>query len=58
MSFTNMEGVINLIEELLENSWPDSVSPLPKSFIRMKYEDALERYGTDKPDIRYEFLVL
>ncbi|KAJ8964825.1 hypothetical protein NQ314_004633 [Rhamnusium bicolor] len=57
MSFTNVDGVINLIEELLLYSWPEYLNPIAMKFQRISYKDALENYGNDKPDIRFEFKI-
>lgn len=57
VSFANAEGVIELVEELIRHSWPSFLEPLPLSFPRMSYSDALENYGNDKPDTRFGFKV-
>lgn len=54
MSFTDVNGVIKLIEEVLQYSWPTFLNTLPFQFKRMTYADAMEHYGTDKPDTRFE----
>lgn len=52
LSFTNMDGVMSLIDQLLFKTF---VKPLPKPpFQRMSYKDALETYGSDKPNISYD----
>ncbi|MCE9615010.1 MAG: aspartate--tRNA ligase [Lentisphaerae bacterium] len=54
MSFVTQEDVFAVIEQVLVelfkefSSW--TVDPAP--FVRIKYADALVRYGTDKPDLR------
>lgn len=55
MSFTTMDGIIELIENLLNYIWPDFVETIPPKFRRIKYADALEFYGSDKPDISFGF---
>lgn len=57
MSFTDIEGVIELVEHLLRYSWPKFLDPLPITFNRMSYRDAMEKYGCDKPDTRFDFQV-
>ena len=55
MSFVDEEDILVLLEEmftgLVETVKPDM--RLVKPFPRMSYAEALERYGTDKPDIRF-----
>ncbi|XP_018577439.1 aspartate--tRNA ligase, mitochondrial isoform X2 [Anoplophora glabripennis] len=57
MSFTNMDGVMCLIEDLLSHSWPDYLNPIPVRFQRMSFEQAVQNYGNDKPDIRFDFTI-
>jgi len=55
MSFVEEEDILNLTEELF-TSLVEEVKPtmcIPKPFTRLSYQDAMERYGTDKPDLRY-----
>ncbi|MBM3792312.1 MAG: aspartate--tRNA ligase, partial [Acidobacteria bacterium] len=55
MSFTTEEEILALIEELY-SALAAAVAPqfaLPAPFHRMTYREALERFGTDKPDLRY-----
>jgi aspartyl-tRNA synthetase len=55
MSFIDEEDILVLMEELftslVENITPDL--RILKPFPRLSYRDAMERYGTDKPDLRY-----
>lgn len=58
LSFTQPESIMKLIENVLVNSWPNELPKIPNTFKRMTYEQAMETYGSDKPDIRSsEFLV-
>ncbi len=55
MSFIEEEDILNLIEELF-TSMVEVVKPelrLIKPFPRLSYTEAMERYGTDKPDLRF-----
>ncbi len=53
MSFVDQDDVIDLTEELLRRLWRlighEVVVPVP----RITYNDAMARYGTDKPDLRF-----
>ena len=55
MSFVDEEDVLQLMEELLaslvEATKPDM--EVLKPFLRLTYMEAMERYGTDKPDVRF-----
>jgi aspartyl-tRNA synthetase len=55
MSFVEEEDILNLMEELftglIEKVKPDK--RLIKPFPRINYRDALEKYGSDKPDLRF-----
>ena len=55
MSFVDEEDILNLTEELY-TSMIETVKPemrVIKPFPRLSYADALEHYGTDKPDLRF-----
>ena len=55
MSFIDEEDILVLMEELF-TSLVESITPdmrVSKPFPRLSYRDAMERYGTDKPDLRY-----
>ncbi len=55
MSFVEEEDILNLLEELF-TSLVETVTPekrVIKPFPRLSYTETLERYGTDKPDIRF-----
>lgn len=51
MSFTDQNGVMLLIEELLSFIWPSELGKINTPFHRMSYEEAMLTYGSDKPDI-------
>ncbi|HEX4962384.1 MAG TPA: aspartate--tRNA ligase [Thermoanaerobaculia bacterium] len=53
MSFPNEEDVYALIEELFARIFPLGGIELPKPFPRLTYAEAMERYGSDRPDLRF-----
>ncbi|XP_030384596.1 aspartate--tRNA ligase, mitochondrial [Scaptodrosophila lebanonensis] len=57
LSFTSRDDIMQLIEETLRYSWPKHFPKLQTPFRRITYEEALEKYGTDKPDTRFGFLL-
>jgi len=55
MSFVDEEDILVLLEDMF-TGLVESVTPemrLVKPFPRMSYAEVLDRYGTDKPDIRF-----
>jgi len=55
MSFIDEEDILNLVEELFI-SMVETIKPamrLIKPFPRLSYAEAMEHYGTDKPDLRF-----
>lgn len=54
MSFIDGEAVLELSERLFNHLWRELLGvELPSSWPRLTYREALERYGTDKPDTRF-----
>lgn len=55
-SFIEREDVYQLIEGLLSAIWKSVLDiNISIPFIRMSYQDALNRFGIDKPDMRFGF---
>ena len=54
MSFMGEEQILQLNEDLICAIWKSVKGiELPRPFPRMTWQDAMERYGTDRPDTRY-----
>jgi aspartyl-tRNA synthetase len=54
MSFVDQEDVIALSERVIGALWRETVGyQLPNPVPRITYADAMSRYGTDKPDLRF-----
>jgi aspartyl-tRNA synthetase len=53
-SFVTPEDIISLTEGMLGAVCRDAGIELPEKFVRMTYADAMERYGSDRPDLRYD----
>ncbi len=54
MSFIDREDIYALIEGLLKKVWKTALSiDVPTPFKRISFEEALNRYGIDKPDTRF-----
>ena len=54
MSFIDREDIYSLIEGLLKRVWKTALNiDVPTPFKRITFEEALNRYGIDKPDTRF-----
>ncbi|ORX07924.1 aspartate--tRNA ligase [Mycolicibacillus trivialis] len=53
MSFVDAEDVIAVAEEILAALWALIGYDLPTPLPRISYADAMRRFGTDKPDLRF-----
>lgn len=53
MSFVHMEDVMNIAEGLIKYIYGTIGIKLPEKFDRITFEEAMEKYGSDKPDRRY-----
>ncbi len=55
MSFNDEEDVFRVLEGLFGRIWKERLGvELPATWQRMSHREALLKYGTDKPDLRYE----
>ena len=55
MSFVDREDIIQLIEDLMRLIFKETKQiDLPNPIPRLTYEEAMGRYGTDKPDLRFD----
>ena len=54
MSFAREESIYDLMEPLFQRIMKLLGVEVPRPFPRMEYAEAMERYGSDKPDMRFE----
>lgn len=54
MSFCNQDDVMEVAEKLLFEIFATAGKPISTPFKRMPYCEAMESYGSDKPDLRFE----
>ena len=55
LSFVNEEDVMTVIENLIAKLWKDIKNiDIKLPLRRIKYEEAMDRYGSDKPDLRFD----
>ena len=58
MSFVDEEIIFNQIEILTAKVFKEVINvELPKKFPRLEWDEAMDLYGSDKPDLRYEMLL-
>jgi len=54
MSFINEEDIFNIIEETLKTIFKKGLDmDIPTPFPRMTYQEAIDSYGVDRPDLRF-----
>ncbi|HZZ56643.1 MAG TPA: aspartate--tRNA ligase, partial [Opitutaceae bacterium] len=54
VSFVTREDIYRLFEGMLKRVWKDVLGvDLPTPFPRMPFVEAMNRYGVDKPDVRF-----
>ena len=54
LSFVDIEDVIDVNERLLKYIFKEAIGvDVPVPFPRMPYQEAMDRYGSDKPDTRF-----
>jgi len=59
LSFGDQEDVIGITEAVLAAVWRDTLGvEVETPFLRLTFAEAMERYGSDKPDLRIEGLEL
>lgn len=52
-SFVDQEDIIDLGERIVEAVWNLIDVKVPRPIERITYKDAMEKYGSDKPDLRF-----
>lgn len=53
-SFVDQEDIIDLGERIVEAVWNLIDVKVPRPIERITYKDAMEKYGSDKPDLRFD----
>lgn len=58
MSFCNQEDVMKVTENLLKDVFKACGHEITIPFNRIRFKDAMEKYGSDKPDLRYDLSMI
>ena len=54
MSFITPEDIFRIVERLLSDLWRETIGvEISTPFPRLTYDEAMNRYGSDKPDVRF-----
>ncbi len=54
LSFADQEDIINIVEEMYKTLFKEVMNTdIAVPFKRMEYEEAMRRFGSDKPDLRF-----
>ncbi len=55
MSFVDVEDVLDIIEKYIHRVFKEAIDvEVPEKLPRLTYTEAMERYGSDKPDTRFD----
>ena len=57
MSFVELDDIFKIIEGLMTSVFTSANEKIDIPFVRMSYKEALLKYGSDKPDMRYDMLI-
>lgn len=57
-SFVDQEDILALAEGLIGALWLEGGHVIPGHFDRMTYARAMEQYGSDRPDLRYDLHIV
>ncbi len=59
MAFVDVDNVLDVVERSLAYVWKEVIGvEVATPFRRMRYDDAMRDYGSDKPDLRYEMKLI
>ena len=53
MSFVDVEDVLEVTERMFKYVWHEAMGVELPDFTRLTYQESLDRFGTDKPDLRF-----
>ena len=58
MAFAEQEDVFEVIEDVMYNTFKEFTDKtVEREFVRIPYREAMEKYGSDKPDLRNPLIV-
>ena len=57
MSFVDAQGIMLLVEDMLQSCWPAERGTVTGPFPHLSYQECMTQYGCDKPDTRFSWKV-
>ena len=58
MSFVELDDIMDMAEGFIRTLMQQTLGvELPEKFARMSFEEAMNKYGSDKPDTRFDMLI-
>jgi len=57
MAFVEQEDILNMFEGMMKHLLKTVMGVEVEKFPRITYDEAMEKYGSDKPDIRFEMKI-
>jgi aspartyl-tRNA synthetase len=58
MSFIEQDDILQMMEEIMHEVMHEAGHDLPVPLARLRYAEAMERYGSDRPDTRFELTLV
>jgi len=58
MSFVKQEDILNIFENMMRNLFKKLLDIDLPTFPRLTYKEAMETYGSDKPDLRFDMPII
>ncbi|MEA2447372.1 MAG: aspartyl-tRNA synthetase, partial [Actinomycetota bacterium] len=53
MSFVDVEDVLDVTERMFIQVWREAMGVELEPFVRLPYQESMDRFGVDKPDLRF-----
>ena len=53
MSFVDVEDVLDVTERMFKRVWSEVLGVRLDDFVRIPFEESMDRFGSDKPDLRF-----
>ncbi len=57
MSFVTIDDIHEIVEGLMKEIFKTAGKELQTPFLKLPFEEAMDQYGSDKPDLRYELKI-